>query len=43
MTYLTTGAPGSRILTVQFANMALYITPSVVLNFQIKLYESDAT
>lgn len=35
MTYLTTGSPGSRVLTVQFANMALYITPSVVLNFQI--------
>ncbi|HMQ67925.1 MAG TPA: hypothetical protein PKA90_02995 [Ignavibacteria bacterium] len=41
MTYLTTGAPGSRILTVQFANMAAYANATPNLNFQIKIYESD--
>lgn len=41
--YQTTGAPGSRVFTVQFKNLARYNSTTApldgLLNFQIKLYE----
>src|ERR1043166_2074773 len=40
--YTTTGAVGSRILTVEWLNMQDFSTSSTAsLNFQIKVYESD--
>ena len=40
MHYLTTGAVGSRVLTIEWTGMEIYNKPGPNLNFQIKLYES---
>ncbi|MEC3874407.1 fibronectin type III domain-containing protein [Chryseobacterium salviniae] len=39
ISYVTTGAPGSRVLTVQWKNVQRWAGVGDVLNFQIKLYE----
>lgn len=38
--YLTSGPVGSRILTVEWAEMEIYNNPGPNLNFQLKLYEA---
>lgn len=39
MSFITTGAPGSQVLTVQYKNLQRWTAYGDVLNFQIKLYE----
>ena len=39
ISYVTTGTPGSRVLTVQWKNVQRWAGAGDVLNFQIKLYE----
>ncbi len=39
MSYITTGTPGTQVLTVQYKNIQRWVGYGDVLNFQIKLYE----
>lgn len=39
----TSGAPGNRICTIQYANAAKKLFPAIYGNAQIKLYEADGT
>lgn len=41
LSYLTTGTAGSRTLTVQWKNFRIYSSAGTVLNFQIRLNESN--
>ncbi len=41
MHYLTTGSPGSRVLTVEWTGMETWNNTGPDLNFQVKLYEGS--
>ncbi|MBK5284919.1 MAG: hypothetical protein JJE25_05920, partial [Bacteroidia bacterium] len=41
LSYLTTGLPGSQVMTIEWFNWGFYNITGSEINFQIKLYEAD--